>query len=602
MNPISGSGFEGFIRDPTANVQHPLGKVGMTALNVLFGLVTLGTVHIGFAIKHHFTTKREMVAKARALTSLKMTDVSRELLGGLRLQRDLQPGMKKVSTDLVKKINEKMFDILQFHERAKTEGKRHVYSLTDTHNLIIGANGRIFLEDLSQQLGKGTSKIVYNAFDLFTGEELVSLRYHGAEEKPVLPAPPDSQPRHPVLLAPVEEEVVAVSGEEDQTSVRPSDESTSERVEIGEPEEEGTTSFGSRTSAASSQVSADEGTVPKAAGQLAKPSAQPAFMAMFGRKKVQIPNPPQGTPQQNERGLAFGSQTEVQREFQVIRELKGSPGIVQTREITVYDSTGASQGEEKGLLQARYDGDLDKIKPPGEEATDLVKAENRLKRMELLAGAIEGMRVMHEKGFIHRDIKPGNIMFRTNPSTRQLEGALSDFGTVCLQYNDKQMMGYAGTPRYSSPELSIIDSDPSKAPELTPKSDIWSMGVTMYRVLCEQTQVEGGAQAARMPVKAMLFESIFGVQSAVDQNVLASISRLHPSRKLLAHSYRDAQEKHNTDLQEMRNKGPLEGLIADCLELDPAKRPTAAQLNERLQALIAQQGQQVETLRAGESS
>jgi serine/threonine protein kinase len=85
----------------------------------------------------------------------------------------------------------------------------------------------------------------------------------------------------------------------------------------------------------------------------------------------------------------------------------------------------------------------------------------------------------HRKDLIHRDIKPGNIMLLESPEEGLL-AKLLDFGLVknIEQTADISQTGtILGSPMYMSPEQingSEIDS----------RSDIYSLGLTMYYILC----------------------------------------------------------------------------------------------------------------------
>ncbi len=80
----------------------------------------------------------------------------------------------------------------------------------------------------------------------------------------------------------------------------------------------------------------------------------------------------------------------------------------------------------------------------------------------------------HNKGFIHRDIKPDNIMFRTDGTP-----VILDFGIARILESTTQLTrsGMAmGTPRYMSPEQL-------NAKHVDGRSDIYSLGVVLFEML-----------------------------------------------------------------------------------------------------------------------
>jgi predicted ATPase len=79
----------------------------------------------------------------------------------------------------------------------------------------------------------------------------------------------------------------------------------------------------------------------------------------------------------------------------------------------------------------------------------------------------------HRKGIIHRDIKPGNILFDADG-----HAFLSDFGIVKTSASANDTIGGAvmGTPSYMSPELARGDGD------IDGRSDVYALGVLLFRV------------------------------------------------------------------------------------------------------------------------
>jgi serine/threonine protein kinase len=87
---------------------------------------------------------------------------------------------------------------------------------------------------------------------------------------------------------------------------------------------------------------------------------------------------------------------------------------------------------------------------------------------------------LHGNGICHRDIKPLNILLHKGKWFTYLGDAkLSDFGfAVSLTDTDKTTSSCCvGTEEYMAPE--ILGEH-----RFSSKSDVWSLGVTFYRMLC----------------------------------------------------------------------------------------------------------------------
>ena len=87
---------------------------------------------------------------------------------------------------------------------------------------------------------------------------------------------------------------------------------------------------------------------------------------------------------------------------------------------------------------------------------------------------LDGLSLVHEHEFIHRDIKPDNIFIRTDGTP-----ALLDFGSARQSLSgESTAMTVLVTPGYAPVEQYYSDSD-----EQGPWTDIYGLGATMYRAI-----------------------------------------------------------------------------------------------------------------------
>mmetsp|Transcript_106141 Transcript_106141/g.165698 ORF Transcript_106141/g.165698 Transcript_106141/m.165698 type:complete len:519 (-) Transcript_106141:164-1720(-) len=83
---------------------------------------------------------------------------------------------------------------------------------------------------------------------------------------------------------------------------------------------------------------------------------------------------------------------------------------------------------------------------------------------------------MHENHICHRDLKPENFLFANKDPIEKSALKVIDFGLACKFAQDQVLTTKAGTPYYVAPQVLAGKYDQS--------SDLWSLGVIMYVVLC----------------------------------------------------------------------------------------------------------------------
>src|SRR5712664_3193656 len=107
------------------------------------------------------------------------------------------------------------------------------------------------------------------------------------------------------------------------------------------------------------------------------------------------------------------------------------------------------------------------------------------KVVEIIFKCIRALEYAFQHGVIHRDIKPGNILLSQSGDTK-----VSDFGASFQQRHGQettQLTG-VGSPAYMSPEQIRME-------DVTHQTDIYSLGVVMYRLLTGRLPYEANTQA-----------------------------------------------------------------------------------------------------------
>ena len=105
--------------------------------------------------------------------------------------------------------------------------------------------------------------------------------------------------------------------------------------------------------------------------------------------------------------------------------------------------------------------------------------------IEIIFKCIRALEYAFQHGVIHRDIKPGNILISQSGDTK-----VSDFGASFQQrlgHETTQLTGI-GSPAYMSPEQIRLE-------DVTHQTDIYSLGVVMYRLLTGRLPYEAPSQA-----------------------------------------------------------------------------------------------------------
>ena len=141
-------------------------------------------------------------------------------------------------------------------------------------------------------------------------------------------------------------------------------------------------------------------------------------------------------------------------------------------------SSGTDHGQFYLVMELVDQGSLD----------DRMAEQGRLAETQVLDAGIQvarGLRAAHEKGLIHRDIKPGNILYGGEQTAK-----IGDFGLAVAAGQDAETQNEIwGTPYYVAPER--LNHEPEDF-----RSDIYSLGATLYHAIAGRPPFEGETNSA----------------------------------------------------------------------------------------------------------
>ena len=104
--------------------------------------------------------------------------------------------------------------------------------------------------------------------------------------------------------------------------------------------------------------------------------------------------------------------------------------------------------------------------------------------VQIMGEVCAALNYSHQRGVVHRDIKPGNIMMTTDGQVK-----IADFGIARLENSSMTQVGtLIGTPSYMAPEQF-------RGEPVDLRADIWAAGVMLYQLLTGEKPFEGGFSA-----------------------------------------------------------------------------------------------------------
>ncbi|WNM39914.1 serine/threonine-protein kinase [Micromonospora halotolerans] len=169
----------------------------------------------------------------------------------------------------------------------------------------------------------------------------------------------------------------------------------------------------------------------------------------------------------------------------------------------------------------------------------------------LLDEIAAGVAVLHRHGVVHRDLTPGNILFRSGPGRERV--LIADLGLAKALAAASGLTARAGTPGYMAPEqddpFAVVDT----------RADVFGLGRLGLRLLGDATPT-GGSRPGRAPPRLRA-----GVPPAVAA-VLRTATAVRPADR-----YPDAASFRAA----LRRAAPAAGGLAPTARAGPAAAPAA---------------------------
>jgi hypothetical protein len=176
---------------------------------------------------------------------------------------------------------------------------------------------------------------------------------------------------------------------------------------------------------------------------------------------------------------------------------------------------------------------------PGSTLKDLVSRDgpqSPTKAVTLILDIIEGLEEAHQRGVIHRDVKPSNCFLQADGRVK-----IGDFGLSKSLSGDVHLTKtgtFLGTPLFASPEQVRVEP-------LDARTDVYSVAATLYYLLVGQAPFEGGnptsvlARLVSEPAPSMRTRRR-EIPAALDRVVLRGLARPRERRWQNLEEFRQA--------------------------------------------------------------
>ena len=110
----------------------------------------------------------------------------------------------------------------------------------------------------------------------------------------------------------------------------------------------------------------------------------------------------------------------------------------------------------------------------------------------IVSQAAEALAYAHERGLVHRDVKPGNLLVTPDGHTKLTDLGLASFSWDATPAASSAPKHIVGTPDFLAPEAIVQPGNPRSV------SDIYSLGCSLYYAVTGKVPFPGGATSDKL--------------------------------------------------------------------------------------------------------
>ena len=255
-----------------------------------------------------------------------------------------------------------------------------------------------------------------------------------------------------------------------------------------------------------------------------------------------------------------------QHEARFRQEARAAGGVTHPAIVTIYDA--GREGDVAFIAMELVEG---------RELRELIREGSipPARAIELAALVADGLAYAHERGVIHRDIKPGNIMVLADGRVKVMDFGIARLRSPTVKTQTGVLLG---SPQYMSPEQ--ISGN-----EVDGRADVFSLGVVLYEMLTGVRPFDAADLSqvlfwvVNMPAKAPS-ERRPGLPAVVDYIVARAMRKKPADRYATAAEFADDLRRCLAEVEAAQPAMAARAGDGDTVPMDGAALPRSAERME----------------------